>query len=187
MFTGLQQMNHQQVDDTLHPLDFVSGIFRNEVSPVKVLAEVTRRILGTFEPSLTETQLVITGGVVHNDWLPAKTFPIREGRIYLVTQADFPVSDTSPNAQFPRLPGPSKVTHRYVFVGPDEDAPVATDTTGRDKEIYVTQLAWVRPATKEERRQGARALVLDSQNQGGSFISGYTIPAMGMFYLKYIG
>jgi hypothetical protein len=178
-------MNHQEVDDTLHPLEFLSGIFGNGMFGVKVLAEVTRRIPGTLEPSLTENELVITGGVVHNDYLPAKTFPIREGRIYLVTQADFPVSDTSPNAQFARLPGPSKVTHRYVFVGPDEDPPFGT-TAPNDKEIYVTELAWVRPSTAEEKRAGARALVLDSQSQRGSYRSGESIPCMGFAYLKSI-
>ena len=182
MLTDLQQMNHQEVDDTLHPLEFVPGIFGNGVFPVKVLAEVARRIPGAFEPLLTETQLVITGGVVHNDYLPAQTFPIREGRIYLVTQADFPVSDTSPNAQFARLPGPSKVTHRYVFVEPDETPPFGI-TAPNDKEIYVTEVAWVRPPTNEEKRAGARALVLDSQNQGGSYFNASTIPAMGIAYL----
>ena len=186
MLTALQQMNHQQVDDTLHSLDFVPGIFGNGVFPVKVLAEVPRRSLVPFEALLTETELVITGGVVHNDYLPTKTFPICEGRIYLVTQADFPVSDTSPNAQFSRLPGPSKVTHRYVFVRPDETPPFPTDTFGREKEIYVTELAEIRRSTVEEKRAGARNLVLDPQNQAGSYIAGSTIPVRGMFYLRFL-
>lgn len=177
-------MNHQEVDDTLHPLEFVSGIFGNGVFPVKVLAEVARRIPGAFEPSLTETQLVINGGVIHNDYLPAKAFPIREGSLYLVTQADFPVeegSEISPG-QFPRLPGPSKVTHRYVFVGPDENRPYGTFNF-YDKEIYVSQIATIRPPTTEERRQGARPLVLDQRFLGNNYFNASTIPAMGVAYL----
>jgi hypothetical protein len=125
---------------------------------------------------------VINGGVIHNDYLPAEAFPIREGSMYLVTQADFPVSSIEGSTQKQRLPGPSKVTHRYVFVGPKENPPSQT-VSATDKEIYAWPLATVRPATKEERREGARALVVDQRNLGTAYFNASSIPAMGVAYL----
>jgi hypothetical protein len=179
MFSGIQQMTHLQVDDTLRPLDYLDGVFSNELGPVKVLAEIIGRKPATFEASITATQVLIQGGVIHNDYLPAKQFPIRHGRLYLVTQADFPV-----NGANRRQPGPSKVTHSYVWVDLLEEAP-QVGISWEEKEIYSYHLATVRKPTPEEKRLGAGTYLLDpSTGRGGWSVE--TIPVLGLFYLPAI-